>query len=153
MNKIKTITFSNYIETKKNMSNKNLNKIFMESWKETPQGKEYYIEKENIKKGVCLFAFLLLVLPTVTSNLMIIDAFAGVEELQALKNTNPNIVSKTKEAVNFYKKTTDFFGGAEDKYLFINVIKEFLNNFEIMTLLEAAKGVNFSEFIKIITNI
>lgn len=84
MNKIKTIIFSNYIETQKNMSNKNLNKIFMESWKETPQGKEYYIERENIKKGVCLFAFLLLALPTVTSNLMIIDAFAVVKELQAL---------------------------------------------------------------------
>lgn len=147
---IKTITFSNYIETREKMPNKSINKIFIDSWKKTPQAKQYYENRKSFAKGVCSFTIFCFIIPIIMSDLTVVQAFAGVDELKKLGDKDPDLMNRAKFVVDSYTESLGFFQIEEDRNLFIKILEQVLSPFEIFHLLKSAKGLTFSEFLNLI---
>lgn len=150
--KIKSVTFAEYKETENLMENESMRKIFEETWKKTYVGKKYLKRRKVVIKGCCFVSMVLIAYPIVSS-LGLTNAFAGVNEVVELNNKYPRIISKLKNGINFYQDTIGILGIAEDKTLFMDIIKAHLNNVEITYIVKAAKGLNFQELIDLVLSL
>ena len=149
---IKTITFNEYILTKKKNPNKSLNKIFKLAWIDSKQGREQYIKRKKILKiflvlGMTSISFLFI------SNLGQLSAYADMNGINLLKSESPKLLSKLKYLVNIYSNASHVVGKVQGQTWLLNIIKETFNPQELVVFQEALKGIEFDDFIQIINSL
>lgn len=148
--KTKCLSFEDYNKMSELMPNGSMGDVFDKAWEKTPEGIEFYENRRSLAKSLGMFVVLTFVVPTLVTEFSMLTAFAGVKELEELSVSHPILIMKVKDAIQTYKNSITFFGIEDNINLFVTIIKEYLTGFEIDTLLKAANGISFRNFLDLI---
>lgn len=123
--------------------------------------KNILLKKVNIKnintkyllKSSIIFTLLIFLSVFTISNLGLVTAYATVDDLKSLKLKNPNLFNRFKDALEFYKESSDILDVKNNTELFVKIIQEYLNSFEIHQIVQALKGLKINDVIDMISDI
>lgn len=141
----KCVPFSDYRKMETLMPNQPSKKIFNAAWKNTEEGKRF----ERNKKFVVSVVISVVVGKFVTNAFMLVP-LAGVNEIVALKDSDPQFLLKMKDSFQMYEDTISILDIGHDKDLFLNIIRGFFNDFELIKLVQVCKGAKIDEIMNLL---
>lgn len=149
--KTKTITFNDYILTRKENEGKSHNEIFNEAFSDSREVSAKRMQRKNVVKFFSIGAAALLISTVVLmpSN----NAFADVLGMQKLAEEQNFIVYKLQLVGEFYEKCLNILGLEKFPQLFVKITKEFLTKEELYYFVKAAKGMTLDEVLKLLPSL
>lgn len=141
----KCVPFDKYREMERLMPGASSSKVFEAAWKRTPDG----IKHQRNMKIVRSIA-ISLVVGTVVSNALAIIPFAGVDEIVALKDSDPAFFGRIKSSFQTYEDIIGIFNSGHDKEMFLKVMEKSFTDFELLRIVELFKGSKLEEIIKVL---